>query len=64
MSTTWIILGIVILAIVTIFLTRSKGTPLSETKYEPKRKCNQCDYTIPQDYVKSLCPQCKSYLVK
>lgn len=65
MTTTYAsILGITLLLIAVIIITKPKKKKSTDENYDSKRKCDQCESAIPVDYVKSLCPQCKSYLAR
>lgn len=58
------ILGIILLLIAIIIITKPKKKKSTDENYDSNRRCDQCESAIPVDYVKSLCPRCKSYLVR
>ncbi|WP_416148749.1 hypothetical protein ACM26V_21150 [Salipaludibacillus sp. HK11] len=65
MSTLAIILGIVVVLLIIFIVSsyRNNKSDIGEA-VDPQRKCDKCEYPIPNDYMKSLCPECKSYIAR
>lgn len=62
MTALTIVLVVAVLAIVISFIIKSNTKKsLDESS---KHHCDQCDVIIPEDYMKSLCPQCKAFIAR
>ncbi|WP_280770355.1 hypothetical protein [Salipaludibacillus daqingensis] len=63
-ATVAIVLGLAVLVLVMIilFFVNNRKMETVDVNLNSQRKCENCHFVIPNDYQKSLCPQCKTYL--
>lgn len=60
------ILFLAVVAIVMMYIINSRKKDLAIEGHSDfsKRKCDKCGHEIPDGYMKSLCPQCKTFLAR
>ncbi|MDQ0257400.1 Zn finger protein HypA/HybF involved in hydrogenase expression [Evansella vedderi] len=60
---TWLIVVLVVavLAIIVV-LVKTKGSSSALNEEDNKVTCKSCNAVIPDNYTKSLCPECKAFL--
>ncbi|MGJ9381896.1 hypothetical protein CR203_08845 [Salipaludibacillus neizhouensis] len=62
-----VILGIAVLVILLFVITKSiKGnrSKSADDSVLSQNNCSECDFTIPDNYSKALCPNCKTFIAK